>query len=223
MHVQFKSLSILNFKNHSNLQILFGDITSIAGRNGVGKSTIAETITWVLFGTDPFGTKLDPKPIGDSDAETVVELLINIDGKDILIGRKQKKTAKYFINEVPKKAKEFEAWVEALIDKQAFLSLFNPNYFSTQHWQTRREQLLTYVSEPLKAEVFAELSKLQVELLEEKLKSIHWTTYKSACRTKKHMKSHMNVLASVSLPYKSNWINKKKKSQKRIQKPLNKS
>ncbi|MEB9683742.1 hypothetical protein BK742_13820 [Bacillus thuringiensis serovar pingluonsis] len=170
MHVQFKALSTQNFKNHSNLQILFGDITSIAGRNGVGKSTVAETITWVLFGTDPFGTKLDPKPIGDSEAETVVELLISVDEKDILIGRKQKKTAKYFINEVPKKAKEFEAWMEGLIDKQAFLSLFNPSFFSTQHWQTQREQLLTYVSEPLKAEVFAELSKLQVDLLEEKLK-----------------------------------------------------
>ncbi|WP_257145410.1 AAA family ATPase [Bacillus cereus] len=170
MHIQFKALSIENFKNHSNLQILFGDITSISGRNGAGKSTIAGVITWVLFGTDPFGAKLDPKPIDDPEAETKVELLINMEDKEILLGRKQKKTAKYFINEVPKEVKEYEAWVDGLIEKHAFLSIFNSSFFSSQHWQTQREQLLSYVSELLKAEVFAELSKLQVEMLEGELK-----------------------------------------------------
>ncbi|CAM4390108.1 hypothetical protein BAMA_15560 [Bacillus manliponensis] len=192
MHVQFKSISIRNFKNHSNLEILFCDITSIVGRNGGGKSTIAEAITWVLYGTDPFGTKIEVNPIHDADAETKVDFLIQVDNKDILIGRKQKKTAQYFINEVPKKAKEFEAWVDGLIDKQAFLSLFNPSFFSSQHWQTQREQLLSYVGEPLKKEVFAELPKLQVELLEGKLKKHSLEDLQKVYteRKKVHEKSH---------------------------------
>ncbi|MCM3736419.1 AAA family ATPase [Bacillus cytotoxicus] len=192
MLIDFKSLSIQNFKNHSNLQILFGDITSVAGRNGVGKSTISEAITWVLYGTDPFGTKIEPKPISDVDAETKVELLIEVDGKDILICRNQKKTAKYFINEVPKKAKEFESWIEGLVNKQTLLSLFNPAYFSTQHWQAQREQLLSYVGEPLKKEVFAALPKLQVELLEGTLKkhSLEDLQKVHAERKKTHEKSY---------------------------------
>jgi DNA repair exonuclease SbcCD ATPase subunit len=172
MKIIFKELHITNFKNHDSLNVAFGEITTISGPNGAGKSSIGEAITWVLYGIDPYGTKNEPKPIGNEDAETKVELLIQVDDKDILIGKAQKKTAKYFINEVPKKAKEFESFIDELFDKQAFLSLFNPGFFSSQHWQTQREQLLTYVNEPLKKEVFAELPKIQVELLEENLKKL---------------------------------------------------
>ena len=172
MKISFKELRITNFKNHENLNVEFGEITTISGPNGAGKSSIGEAITWVLYGIDPYGTKNEPKPIGNEDAETKVELLIQVDDKDILISKAQKKATKYFINEVPKKAKEFESFIDELFDKQAFLSLFNPGYFSSQHWQTQREQLLTYVSEPLKKEVFAELPKIQVGLLEENLKKL---------------------------------------------------
>ncbi|MEK4581820.1 AAA family ATPase [Bacillus sp. FSL R12-0074] len=172
MKINFKELRITNFKNHENLNVEFGEITTISGPNGAGKSSIGEAITWVLYGIDPYGTKNEPKPIGNEEAETKVELLIQVDDKNILIGKAQKKAAKYFINEVPKKAKEFESFVDELFDKQAFLSLFNPGFFSSQHWQTQREQLLSYVGEPLKKEVFAELPKIQVELLEENLKKL---------------------------------------------------
>ncbi len=172
MKINFKELRITNFKNHDNLNVAFGEITTISGPNGAGKSSIGEAITWVLYGIDPYGTKNEPKPIGNEEAETKVELLIQVDDKDILIGKAQKKAAKYFINEVPKKAKEFESFVDELFDKQAFLSLFNPGYFSSQHWQIQREQLLSYVGEPLKKEVFAELPKIQVGLLEENLKKL---------------------------------------------------
>lgn len=170
MKIQFKSLTVEHFKNHSELQISFGDITSIGGRNGVGKSSVGEAVTWVLYNTDPFGTKIDPKPIGNEDAETKVELLLSVDGKDILLGRSQKKTATYYINEVPTKAKEYEAFVAELFDKNLFLSLFNPNYFSSQHWQDQRAQLLQYVKEPLNKEVFAEMAEVIVKEVEPELK-----------------------------------------------------
>ncbi|MFA2694530.1 AAA family ATPase [Bacillus mycoides] len=172
MKITFKELRINNFKNHDSLNVAFGEITTISGPNGAGKSSIGEAITWVLYGIDPYGTKNEPKPIGNEDAETKVELLIQVDDKDILISKAQKKAAKYFINEVPKKAKEFESFVDELFDKQAFLSLFNPGFFSSQHWQTQREQLLSYVGEPLNVEVFAELPKIQIELLSDNLRKM---------------------------------------------------
>jgi DNA repair exonuclease SbcCD ATPase subunit len=171
MQFAFRTLALENFKNHKQLDINFGEVTNIQGRNGAGKSSIGDAISWVLFGTDILGSKLDPRPINSEvEVETKVELLVNIAGKDILFGRTQKKTAKYFLNEVPKKATEFNEYLESQFDKNLFLSLFNPAFFFTQHWQDQRAQLLQYVSEPLNKEVLAELSKVDRERLEEKLK-----------------------------------------------------
>lgn len=169
MEIIFKSINITNFNNHETLLIQFDDITNIHGRNGAGKSSIGNAITWNLYGTDVFGTKLDPKPIG-TDLETKVELLIQVDEKQILLGRTQKKTSKYYINEIPEKATKFNEFVELLFDKNLFLSLFTPGYFSSQHWQDQRTQLLQYVSEPLNKEVLAKLSEVKQNNLAEPLK-----------------------------------------------------
>lgn len=171
MQIAFKTLALENFKNHKSVTVKFGDVTNIQGRNGAGKSSIGDAISWVLFGTDISGSKLDPRPIDTEEGtESKVDLLVSIAGKDILLGRIQKKTAKYFINEVPKKATEFNKFLENQFDKNLFLSLFNPGHFFTQHWQDQRNQLLQYVSEPLNKEVLAELSKVDRERLEEQLK-----------------------------------------------------
>jgi DNA repair exonuclease SbcCD ATPase subunit len=171
MQIAFKTLALKNFKNHKQLDISFGDVTNIKGRNGAGKSSIGDAISWVLFGTDILGSKLDPRPIdSEEETETQVELLVNIAGKDILFGRKQKKTAKYFLNEVPKKATEFKEYLESQFDTNLFLSQLNPNYFFTQHKFEQRSQLLQYVREPLNKEVLAELSKVDRERLEGPLK-----------------------------------------------------
>jgi hypothetical protein len=170
MVITFKKLMLANFKNHAALEIEFGDITNIHGRNGAGKSSIGDAITWLLYGTDIMGNKLEPKPIGEDDAETKVELLLQVDDKQILLGRSQKKTAKYYINEVPEKATKFNELVSSLFDKDLFLSLFNPVYFFTQHWQEQRKQLLQYVSEPLNKEVLAAMSKVRAKQLEPELK-----------------------------------------------------
>jgi len=169
MNIKFKHLKIENFKNHNQLEMLFEDITNILGRNGVGKTTIGDAITYLLFGTDILGTKLDPKPIGKNN-ETKVELLLNIDGTDFLLGKTQKKTAKPFINEVPKTATEFKQFIDSLFDKSLFLSLFSPMFFFTQHWQEQRSLLLSFISEPLNKDVLKVMSKVQAETLGENLK-----------------------------------------------------
>jgi chromosome segregation ATPase len=172
MQIAFKTLALENFKNHKSVTVKFGDVTNIQGRNGAGKSSIGDAISWVLFGTDISGSKLDPRPIDTEEGtESKVDLLVSIAGKDVLFGRTQKKTAKYFINEVPRKATEFNEFLEDQFDKNLFLSLFNPSHFFTQHWQDQRGQLLQYVSEPLNKEVLAAMSKVDHERLEEPLKN----------------------------------------------------
>jgi chromosome segregation ATPase len=185
MQIAFRTLALENFKNHKSLSVKFGEVTNIQGHNGVGKSSIGDAISWVLFGTDISGSKLDPRPIDSEEGtESKVDLLVSIAGKDVLFGRTQKKTAKYFLNEVPKKATEFNQYLEDQFDKNLFLSLFNPSHFFTQHWQGQRGQLLQYVSEPLNKEVLAELSKVDRERLEEKLKKFSLNDLESMHREK---------------------------------------
>ena len=51
--VKFKSLHLENFKGFKVADVTFGDkTTTIIGSNGIGKTTIATGIMWILFGVD---------------------------------------------------------------------------------------------------------------------------------------------------------------------------
>lgn len=167
--ISFIKLELTNFKNHPSLEVNFSDITNISGRNGVGKSSIGDAITWCLYGKDVMGSKLEPQPIG-TDLEVKVDLLLEVDGKQLLLGRSQKKTAKYYVNEVPKKATVFKEFMDSILDEKLFYSLFTPGFFPSQKWTEQREQLLQYISEPLNKEVLAKMGKVDSETLEENLK-----------------------------------------------------
>ena len=60
--IRFEKVTLLNFCGIDNAEIEFyHNITTICGRNGIGKSTIFNAIYYVLFGTDQFGNTLDIK------------------------------------------------------------------------------------------------------------------------------------------------------------------
>ncbi|MCY7485415.1 AAA family ATPase [Paenibacillus alvei] len=167
MHIKLKQLRLFCFKNHRKLNVDFSEITRILGQNGEGKSTIGEAVTWLLYGVDTFGSKTDPSPTTYEFDQVVVHLLLTVDDKQVLLSKElpKGKAAKYYINEVPKKAKEYELFVEQLFDKHLFLSLFTPTYFFTQHWEEQRAQLLRYVLPPSNKEVIAQLPEPQAEKL----------------------------------------------------------
>lgn len=166
MQIKFKELILKNFKSHQALTVNFGERTDILGDNAQGKSSLGESISWLLYGTDVLGSKLDPTPVTYEADETLATLLLNVDGKDLLLGRELKKgKVKYFINEVPSKATEFSEILDQLFDKDLFLSLFNPNYFFTMHWEKQRSMILQYTTAPANKEVFKELPKPQSDKL----------------------------------------------------------
>lgn len=171
MLIRFNSLTLRNFKSHRNLEVKFGDLTEISGDNAQGKSSIMEAISWLLYGTDPYGSKMDPTPITYEFDEVMVSLLLQIDTKDLLLGRGLKKgKTVYYINEVPSKATEFNELLEKLFEKDLFLSLFNPNYFPSLHWEKQRAMITQFVPVPIKKEVLKELPDEQSKLLGELLK-----------------------------------------------------
>lgn len=171
MQVKFKELTLQNFKSHQELTVNFGEKTVIPGDNGEGKTSIGESITFLLYGTDLLGSKLDPTPITYEADSTKVELLFEVDGKQTFLGREiNKGRNKFYVNEVPSKATEFNQVVEQLFDKDLFLSLFNPNYFFTLHWEKQRGMILQYVTAPANKEVLKELPKPQKDKLSELVK-----------------------------------------------------
>lgn len=171
MNLTLKTLNLTNFKSHRDLTVNFGEKTKITGDNEVGKSTISESITWTLYGVDMVGSKLDPTPTTYEADETTTTLLLNVDGKDLLLGRKLVNgTAKYYVNDAPSKANEFNDLLKQMFDKDLFLSLFNPSYFFTLHWEKQREMILQYVMAPSNKEVFKLMPKAQAEKLGELVK-----------------------------------------------------
>jgi len=166
MHIRFKTLTLQNFKSHRDLTVEFGDTTKITADNARGKSSIGEAVSWLLYGTDLVGSKLDPTPVTYEADETLVSLLFSDGQKDVLLSRSLKKgKASYYINEVPSKAGEFNEILDSLFDKNLFLSLFNPNYFFTLKWTDQRAMVLKYVTAPANKEVFKALPKAQGDKL----------------------------------------------------------
>ncbi|MFP7171921.1 AAA family ATPase [Terribacillus halophilus] len=166
MQIRFKTLTLQNFKSHRDLTVEFGDTTKITGDNALGKSTIGEAVSWLLYGIDLLGSKLDPTPVTYEADETLVSLLFHDGQKDVLLSRSLKKgKASYYINEVPSKAGEFNEILDSLFDKNLFLSLFNPNYFFTLKWTDQRAMVLKYVTAPANKEVFKALPKAQGDKL----------------------------------------------------------
>lgn len=166
MEIKFNHLKLQNFKSHKDLEVKFGDLTKILADNAKGKSSIGEAITFLLYGNDLLGSKLDPSPVTYQADNTLVTLQLSVDDVELLLGREiVKGRNKFYVNEVPSKATEFNEVVEKLFDKDLFLSLFNPSYFFTLHWEKQRQMILKYTTAPANKEVLKELPKPQSDKL----------------------------------------------------------
>lgn len=196
LQINFKELTLQNFKSHQDLTVNFGERTVITGDNAKGKSSLGESIIWLLYGTDLLGSKLDPSPVTYEADSTLVTLLFEVDGKQTFLGREiAKGRNKYYVNNVPSKATEFNQVVEQLFDKELFLSLFNPNYFFTLHWEKQREMILQYVTAPANKEVFAELPKPQSKKLSELVKKHSLEDLNKIHRENKRKKEKEHIAA----------------------------
>lgn len=173
MKVSLERLTLKGFKNYVEEKVVeFGDITKITGRNGEGKSSIGEAVSWVLFGKDLMGSTLDPTNEFTRD-DVRVDLELEVDGKLVKLTRELVSgKSKYYVNDVPEKATEFKKIVESIFSETFFLTLFNPLFFFSQHWQKQREQLLQYVKEPLNKEVLAVMNNVERKYLEERIKEM---------------------------------------------------
>lgn len=182
MKIKLISLSVENFMCYASRTFDFCDITKIIAKNGIGKSTIATAYLWCLFNCD-YELKDNPvvrrevDGVSVDDMDVSVELTLDVDGKEITMKKVQKRTYskdgssykddnKYFVNDVPKTLKDFNAYLD--IDMSAFKMCSNINAFLNQKPAEMREYLFSLVENVTDIDIAsqkAELAEL-VPLLE---------------------------------------------------------
>lgn len=184
MNIELKKLELLNFKGIKEKTIEFGKETNIFGRNETGKTTIFDSFTWLLFGKDSTNRSDFNIKTLDKNGEFIHGLdhqvtgILLVGGKKVILRRLLKEnwvkkrgsaeaifsgnTTEYFINEEPKKEKEYKEYINSLIDENVFKLLTNPMHFNVNtSWQDRRKILLSIVGDVSDEEVINNSIKLK--------------------------------------------------------------
>lgn len=182
MKIKLKSVALENFMCYARRTFDFYDITKIVAENGIGKSTIATAYLWCLFNCDyelkdnpVVRREVDEVPVDDMDVS--VELTLDVDGKEVTMKKVQKRTYskdgssykddnKYFVNDVPKTLKDFNAYLD--VDMNVFKMCSNINAFLNQKPAEMREYLFSLAENVTDLDIAhskAELAEL-VPLLE---------------------------------------------------------
>ena len=182
MKIVLRKLIVDNFMAYPHAEFDFFNRTVVAGRNGIGKSTIATAYTWLMFGCD-YQLKDNPavrrvvggKSVDDMDVS--VTAVLDIDGKEVTARKVQKRKYKkdgvgysddntYFINEVPKTLKAFNEYFE--IDMNLLKMCSSPGAFLNQKTADMRSYLFGLVENVNDLDVAKENSELSAitDLLE---------------------------------------------------------
>lgn len=179
MKNNYTYLKIENFRGITEFESKFKDgVNEIYGDNGVGKSTILDSITWVLFGKNLADKKsgFTISPIIDgverNDLETKVKLVIN-DNFIVIRSWKDKKTSLQcgFIengeeNLVSMTQTEFKKILsEKFIDEEEFKALSNINYIPSLKWQDLKEFIFSLIGKIKDDEVLLNGSFDNIEML----------------------------------------------------------
>lgn len=174
MQIKIKSLKLENFKGIKDLKIDFKDTTNIYGDNAVGKTTIFDAYSWLLWDKDSLNRKdFAIKPYNKNGAEvhnleSVVEGNFSFDDTDLNLKKIYKEvwtkkrgstqaeftghTTDYYINSVPVKKKEYNERIESVLSEDNFNLLSNPLYFNQILDKNKRREVILGLIEEVKPE-----------------------------------------------------------------------
>ena len=181
--MKLTKLELLNFKGLKSFTInLNGDVV-IRGDNATGKTTVFDSVCWLLFGKDSLDradfeikTLDGGEPIHKVNHEVIGTFTLD-EGGTVELKRVYREkyssprggevtmtghTTDYFVDGVPKKEKEYKEMVSSLVDESIFKLITNPLYFNeTYSWQNRRKLLLEMCGDISDEDVIAEYSELK--------------------------------------------------------------
>ena len=181
--MKLTKLELLNFKGLKAFTINFNGDVIIRGDNATGKTTVFDSVCWLLFGKDSldradFEIKtLDRgEPVHKVNHEVTGTFTLD-EGGTVELKRVYREkyssprggevtmtghTTDYFVDGVPKKEKEYKEIVNSLVDENIFKLITNPLYFNeTYSWQNRRKLLLKMCGDISDEDVIAEYSELK--------------------------------------------------------------
>lgn len=145
--IEVREIRLTDFKGQLEKRIEFGHRTVVSGKNGCGKTTLADAFMWVFCDKD-YSLKSNPDIRPDDGRECLprVDSELVIDGKPVSVAKFQKRTEskpkdgkpgkvalsnKYEINGVPKAERDFKADLkERGFDFDNFLMLSHMEIFT---------------------------------------------------------------------------------------------
>lgn len=145
--IEVREIRLADFKGQQEKKIVFGHRTVVSGKNGCGKTTLADAFMWVFCDKD-YSLKSNPDIRPDDGRECLprVDIDLVIDGKPVSVAKFQKRTEskpkdgkpgkvalsnKYEINGVPKAERDFKADLkERGFDFDNFLMLSHMEIFT---------------------------------------------------------------------------------------------
>lgn len=183
-----QKVTMRNFKKFTEKEIKFGQRTSIFGQNYLGKSSVADLVSWVLFNKSATGnsegSQFKPRRYDENgvnvdhvDVEGILEL--TIDGEETKIRKVQKQEwvrhhgddfdsytgdkAIYEWNDVTVSTTEHKKRVSEIVKEDIFFLLTNPAMFPSMAAKKQREFLLDNIARITDDDVFA--SSTEFDLL----------------------------------------------------------
>lgn len=170
MKIEFLKIDIKNFKGIKHQTIEFSNnITNILGANHVGKTTTADAIHWVLFGTNTenkvqFG--IDPKDEHNNvihHLENKVSLTMLVDNKEKCLTKIRKETwgkpkgqleevimghtTDCFIDGNKYSITDYQKEINAICSEALFRAITNTNYFPKLKAEEQRSLLIKMVGD----------------------------------------------------------------------------
>lgn len=163
MEIILKHLELCNFGMFRTYEMDFDPkVTCIHGRNGSGKSTIANAIQWLFSGKSADGRSQFSIKTHDKDGNEIPKVdhyvravcLINGEETELKKGISEKWTkvkgenrevmsnqTYYFLNGTPLTQKDWDEQMESYVNAQVFKAVTNPTYFVSLDWKTQRDFL----------------------------------------------------------------------------------
>lgn len=178
MEIKFKKIRIRNFRGLVSFDAnLEGRSVRISGANGLGKSSVADAITWVLFGKDSRRRTAFPiDPVDDEgriihNLDVSVELEMLIDGQPTTLRRRRSEKwvqkrgmtreqldghqTTCYIDGRPLPSSDFSSHVDTIVKEELFRALTTPDYFPSLPMDQQYRLLVKIVGTRTLAEIAA--------------------------------------------------------------------
>lgn len=178
MEIKFKKIRIRNFRGLVSFEAnLEGRSVRISGANGLGKSSVADAITWVLFGKDSRRrTAFAIDPVDDAgriihNLDVSVELEMLIDGQPTTLRRRRQEKwvqkrgmtreqldghqTTCYIDGRPLPSSDFSSHVDTIVKEELFRALTTPDYFPSLPMDQQYRLLVKIVGTRTLAEIAA--------------------------------------------------------------------